>query len=176
MGAFPELFSQIAESKQLDSRLFNKTNVGIFGSFEEKRKTKLNKIKNFLLKHQFDAKISSDFECSNPKKPTEDIDTYNGRMSDLLLRWSDIHIFIFFFELDGEHNLNSSTYREVTSLGKKPVLVIFEEGALDQQRTLFRRDLKNFRWTHHTSSNLKKINDVCLQYCINRVMGMRYQL
>ena len=110
MGAFPELFSQIAESKQLDSYLFNNTNVGIFGSFEEKRKSKLIKIKNFLLKYQFAAKISSDFECGNPKKSTEDIDAYNGRMSDLLLRRSNIHIFIFFYELDGEHNLNSSTY------------------------------------------------------------------
>ena len=169
MGAFPELFSQIAESKQLDSHIFNQTDVGIFGSFEEKRKIRLNKIKNFLLKHQFDAKISSDFECSNPKKPTEDIDIYNGRMSDLLLRRSKIHIFIFFFELDGEHNLNSSTHREIVSLGKKPVLVIFEEGALEQQKSLFRRDLKNFNWTHATLSNINKINDVCLQYCINRV-------
>lgn len=174
MGPFPELFSQIAESKQLDSHLFNQTNIGIFGSFEEKRKIRLNKIKNFLLKHQFDAKISSDFECSNPKKQTEDIDTYNGRMSDLLLNRSEIHIFIFFYELDGEHNLNSSTYREIVSLGKKPVLAIFEEGALNQQKTLFHRDLKNLKWTPFTSSNFKKINDVCLQYCINRVMGMQY--
>jgi len=175
MGAFPEVFSHIAESRYLDSCLYHQTHVGIFGSFEVKRKIALNQLKDFLAMHHFDAKISSDFECEESQEPTEDLDTYNGRMSDLLLRWSGIHIFIFFNERDGEHNLNSSTYREIISLGKKPVLAVFEEGSLEQQKTLFRRDLKECNWTHYTSSDFKKIHDFCLQYCINRVMEMHYQ-
>ena len=176
MGAFPELFSQIAESQQLDSNLFSRTNVGIFGSFAKKRKIRLNKIKSFLLNHKFNARISSDFERDNPRKPNEDMDLYNGRMSDLLLSWSNIHIFIFVFELDEEHNINSSAYREITSLESKPVLAIFEDGSLDQQKSMFRRDMKKLKWTVHNSSDFDKINDICLTYCINRVMGMRYQL
>ena len=71
--------------------------IGIFGSYEQTNLTKLVLLQFFLKSEGYEnTLIASDLQERCPRKKGERKSKYNNRVSNHLIRISNIHIFIFF--------------------------------------------------------------------------------
>jgi len=105
--------------------------IGIFGSYEQTNLTKLSLLQNFLNREGYEnTRIALDLMERYPRKKGEHKSTYIHRLSNNLIRISDIHIFVFFNEADGQHEINTSTFGEMQkgkACKKKNIILYFDK-------------------------------------------------
>lgn len=98
----------------------------------------------------------------------EEEDIYNLRMSDLLADWGEIHIFVFFFEYEGESNINQSASMEFEKLANSRCVVIyFEDGSYRQMKTRIKGHVKKSGFDHDIFKEIEEIFDDALAFCLN---------
>lgn len=126
-------FSDWYESRNFDLDIARKSvQIGIFGSFQ--RIEHLRKCKEYLIAKGYTRTVLSfDLEREHPKLPDETGDAYNLRISEELIRTSDIHIFYFFKALDSDDvPVNESAIQEYSIVSGQSratgALVLVEEG------------------------------------------------
>jgi hypothetical protein len=77
--------------------------------------------------------------CPKPENVSED--WYNFMISEFMTVINQIHIVFIFMENEGEHNINQSTSIELDILAsseERHVAIFYEEGSMEQSRSLFR--------------------------------------
>lgn len=121
--------------------LKKKCKIGIFGSYMQENLSKLVLLQ-FFLKHQgYEITlIASDLQERFPRMSRERRSTYNHRLSNNLIEISNIHIFVFFYEPDGQHGINMSALgemQEANSSGKKNIILYFDKRARQQIASYF---------------------------------------
>ncbi|MGC9435516.1 MAG: hypothetical protein ACP5C4_05455 [Methanomicrobiales archaeon] len=90
--------------------------IGLFGSFSAENFEILCKAQKYMIEHGFSqVRISCDLMADNRQYESESRDEYNLRLSDLLVRESEICIFFFFGHMDGLVNINESTLMELAT-------------------------------------------------------------
>jgi len=146
-------------------------NISIYGAFSSGRINKLTKLRDYLRGHGYNAKLSIDLEKEYPRKENESKEEYNRRISEILIRWGDIHIFVFFCEHEGEFNVNQSASMELEGVyrsGKCDCVVLyFEEGSLEQMRSLLRGLVSKTGWDYEVFENIEDIFDDAIGFCSN---------
>lgn len=110
--------------------------IGIFGSYEQTNLTKLVLLQNFLRHQGYEnTLIASDLQERFSRKNREIKSRYNNRLSNNLIRISNIHIFVFFYEMDRQHGINMSALgemQEAKNRGKKNIILYFDKRARKQ--------------------------------------------
>ncbi|QSZ66026.1 hypothetical protein RJ40_00170 [Methanofollis aquaemaris] len=139
-------------SRSLDSQIIaindlkKSLRIGIFGSFSGENLTLLRTARTFLREHHYhNTYLSIDLK-DNPEEKEIDEDVRNLRKSLTLVDMCQVHIFFFFNEHDGEHNLNQSATLELGVLmgrknrgcPQKSTLIFCENGMDAQCRGLFK--------------------------------------
>lgn len=145
--------------------------INIYGAFSGGRIEKLKKLRDFLRKNGYNARISTDLEEIYPRGENEGDDEYNRRISELFINDGDIHIFVFFTASEGEKDLNQSAAMELESiyrLGKDEyVIIYFEDGSWEQVRTLLRGLVRKKGWDHEIFKEIEDIFEDALSFCSN---------
>jgi hypothetical protein len=110
--------------------------IGIFGSYEQANLTKLVLLQIFLKRQGYEnALIASDLQERFSRKKGEIKSKYNHRLSNNLIRISNIHIFVFFYETNRQHGINMSALgemQEAKNRGKKNIILYFDRRARKQ--------------------------------------------
>jgi hypothetical protein len=176
-----EYFSH--RSKQLVN-LKRETKIGIFGSFYGGRKAALIALKNFLLENGYNARISEDLEKRPSKEWKKKDPVCDRKLSEKLIRESDIHIFVLPCEHEGEpHNLIQSVSMEIEHLhtlsecgqkSEKYVAVYSETGLIGTMGGVFEGLLisKKGNWTIEEFDDIQEIFKPARQFCMNCIQDM----
>ena len=144
-------------------------NISIFGSFEKSKIDILIQLRDFLIENGYRARISRDLERQFRRRKDESDDAYNVRMSDKLIEISHIYIFIFFYEQNGEHNLNQSAVIESYKVGDQEILFLFENGSRQQQKSIFQGDIdRTLNWESFNWKNIGDIRRRSIMYCLEK--------
>jgi len=150
--------------------------ISIYGAFSSGRIDKLIKLRDYLRKYGYNARLSIDFEDEYPRHENESIEEYNRRLSEKLNDWGDIHIFVFFYEREHESNINQSASMELErthNLGNdRYVVLYFEKGSLEQMRTVFTGLVKKSGWDYETFEEIEDILDDAIGFCSNCIRNM----
>lgn len=110
--------------------LKNDCKIGLFGSYENKNLTILSLLQYFL-KHQGyeNTLLASDLYERYPRRKGEHRSSYDVRISNTLIRISNVHIFVIFYESDGQHGINCSAFgemQEAKKQRKKNIILYFD--------------------------------------------------
>lgn len=179
-----DFFAELADKQRVSLALKRSIPIGIFGSFNPRNKPLLEAIRDRLRAAGYDACISRDLEKEHPKGEEEDVNAYNLRISHLLLDRSHIHIFVFFYEKDTEHNINQSASMEYDRLcergGLHDGLILGEEGMLEQAGGILlgrlSQNRQKFRWEpfirteDNTVVDAVELEILIQQFCLNRIL------
>lgn len=148
-----DFFFTLAGEQRASSALVRSIPIGIFGSFAPRNLPLLETLRNRLVHDGYAARISLDLSTEHPCGENESPDTYNLRISHLLLDRSRIHLFVFFVEVGSEHCINQSASMEFERLCEQKrtqnMLILIEEGVFEQAGGYFRG-----RWAQTSSGIL----------------------
>ncbi len=145
--------------------------INIYGAFSRGRIEKLKKLRDFLRKNGYNARISTDLEEIYPRGENEGDDEYNRKISELFINDGDIHIFVFFTASEDEKDLNQSAAMELESVYRlskdEYVIIYFEKDSQKQVRTLLRGLVKREGWDHEIFKEIEDIFEDALSFCNN---------
>lgn len=136
-----DILTTLQSEVQITDEEKKKYPVGIFGSFDKRNKIFLNSLKKFLADQGYEPRISEDLEKQFPQQKGEEKYQYSRRLSELLIANSAIHILFFFFEIEGEHNINQSASMEIEILKQQDlrnVVISHERRAFEQCKSVFK--------------------------------------
>jgi hypothetical protein len=136
-------FSQFGESVEITKSKKRIVPIGIYGSFEPKNRKYLESMRDFLRANGYLACISMDIQEFCPNPGSAGVDIYNLMLSEFMNLINQIHIVFIFREDEGEHNINPSKSASIeleifASCEKRHVAIFYEEGSMEQSRSLFR--------------------------------------
>jgi hypothetical protein len=170
-------------NKQLAS-LKHQTKIGIFGSFFGSRKAGLLALKKFLCDNDYNARISEDLD-KRPEHERKNRDpACDRKLSEKLIRESDIHIFILPREQEDEpSNLIQSvsmeierlhTLSECAKISGRYVAIYAEKDLLGKMGGVCEGLLlsKTGDWSIQEYHDIQEIFKPARQFCINCIMEM----
>jgi len=170
-------------NKQLVS-LKQKTKIGIFGSFTESRKTGLLALKKYLCDNGYNAWISEDLDKRSDHERKKRDPACDRKLSEKLIKDSDIHIFILPREHDGEpSNLAQSVSMEIERLhtldecerkSAKYVVVFAETGLMGTMGGVCEGLLasKKYDWPVREFDDIQDVFKPARQFCMNCIQDM----
>ncbi len=170
-------------NKQLDS-IKRSTKIGIFGSFYGQRKSELLALKKFLCDNGYHARISEDLDKRPEAERKKKDPACDRKLSDKLIKDSDIHIFVFPKEHKGDpSNLAQSVSMELEQLhilstcGKKSekyVAVYAETGLVGTMGGVCDGLLimKKDDWPVGEYDKIQEIFQPVRQFCMNCILDM----
>jgi len=170
-------------NKQLET-LKGRTKIGIFGSFFKSRKTELLALKKFLNDNGYNARISEDLDKRPEYERKKRDPTCARKLSEKLIKESEIHIFILPREHQGEpSNLAQSVSMEIERLhtlsecGKKTekyVAVYAERGLIGTMGSIFEGLLhsKEGDWIVEEYDEIHEIFKPGRQFCMNCIQDL----
>jgi hypothetical protein len=176
-----DYFSQ--RSKQLET-LKRRTKIGIFGSFSGSRKAGLLALIKFLQKNGYNARISEDLDTRPEHERKKKDPVCDRKLSEKLIRESDIHIFVLPLEHEGEpSNLAQSVSMEIERLhtlsecGKKTekyVAVYAEAGLIGTMGSVCEGLVlsKKDDWTIEEYNEIQGIFKSARQFCMNCILDI----
>lgn len=164
--------------------LKHQTKIGIFGSFSKSRKAGLLALKKFLCDNGYNARTSEDLDKRSLPERLKRNPVCDRKISEKLIRESDIHIFILAKEQEGEpSNLIQSVSMEIEQLHTLSVcgqqsdnyVVIFAEtgligtmgGVCEGLLLSKRRD-----WPVGEFTDITEIFLPARQFCMNCILDM----
>ncbi|ADB58538.1 hypothetical protein [Archaeoglobus profundus] len=167
----------------------DKLKIGIFGSFAGDRFKKLESLKNYLKKKGYtNVRLSTDFEKEFPREPDESKVEYNRRLSEIIIDWCDVYIFVFFREekYPDDVNLNQSAsmelervytlYKDKFNNGEKFLIIYSEKKCRDQMRSVFKglaiRETKSGIWEWEEFENIGDIFENASRFCFRCLRKM----
>ena len=176
-----EYFSR--RSKQLVN-LKKETKIGIYGSFYGERKAALIALKNFLLENGYNARISEDLDKRPLKERKKNDPSSSRKLSEKLIRESDIHIFILHREQKSEPpNLIQSVSMEIERLhtmsecgqkSEKYVAIYSETFLIGTMGGVCEGLLasKKGDWPIEEFDDIQEIFKPARQFCMNCILDM----
>jgi hypothetical protein len=176
-----EYFSH--RNKQLVS-LKHQTKIGIFGSFSGSRKTGLLSLKKFLCDNGYNACMSEDLDKRPFHERMKRDPACDRKLSEKLIKDSDIHIFILSKEHEGEpFNLIQSVSMEIERLhtlsdcgqkSEKYVVIYAEAGLMGTMGGVCEGLLllKKEDWSVGEFKNIQEIFRPARQFCMNCILDM----
>lgn len=181
-----DFFAEVADEQRVSSALKRSIPIGIFGSFWHRNQPILEIIRARLRAAGYNARLSFDLAQEHPQEENEDDDSYNLRISQLLLDQSCIHIFVFFAEADSEHYINLSASMEFERLceqaGPHDALILIEEGMLALAGGYFRgrwaKTCRDLHWETYIRNEDNLVADaiefetLIRQFCLQRIIDL----
>lgn len=176
-----DYFAQRA--KQLEN-CKNQTKIGIFGSFYGDRKAALLALKKYLNENGYNAHISEDLDKRPEKERKKRDNAYDRKMSEKLIRESDIHIFVLPCEKEDEPSgLIQSVSMEIERLhtlsecgqkSEKYVAVYTETGLMGTMGGVCEGLLasKKGDWPIEEFDDIQEIFKPARQFCLNCIQDM----
>jgi hypothetical protein len=170
-------------NKQLEN-LKKRTKIGIFGSFSGQRKSELLELKKFLCDNGYNAQISEDLDKRPQKERKKKDPACDRKLSEKLIKESDIHIFILPREHEGEpSNLIQSVSMEIEHLhtlsacGKKSAqyaAVYAETGLIGTMGRVCEGllALKKDDWVIDEFDSIEETFKSARQFCLNCILEM----
>jgi len=170
-------------SKQLVN-LKKETKIGIFGSFFGGRKAALIALKNFLLEDGYNARISEDLDRRPLNERKKNDPVCDRKLSEKLIRESDIHIFVLPCEHEDEpSNLIQSVSMEIEHLhtlskcgqkSEKYVAVYTEAGLIGTMGGVCEGLLasKKGDWPIEEFDDIREVFKPARQFCMNCIQDM----
>jgi len=141
----PETRDELIELKK-------KCKIGIFGSYTNANKTQLSLLQIFLKSNNYlNTHLATDLQETFNRFEGETESEYDHRISDKLITYCNIHIFVVFCENAEEHGTNISVFGEIQESRhrrRKNIILYYQKGAQHQVGNYFKTYLvdPNYSW------------------------------
>lgn len=164
--------------------LKHQTKIGIFGSFSGPRKAGLLALKTFLCDNGYHARISEDLDKRSFSELQKRDPVCDRKLSEKLIRESDIHIFVLAKEQEGEpSNLIQSVSMEIEQLhtlstcgqkSEKYVVIYAETGLIGTMGGVCEGLLltKKDDWSVGEFKEIDEVFRPARQFCMNCIQDM----